>query len=61
MGDHSPVPASYKINNFGYLEINTQCTGIHLIQLKKIEGNYENVLETVNSLREELKNQDVKP
>ncbi|SVB81343.1 uncharacterized protein METZ01_LOCUS234197 [marine metagenome] len=37
MGDHSPVPASYKINNFGYLGINTQCTGIPLIQLKKIE------------------------
>jgi hypothetical protein len=37
MGDHSPVPASYNLNNFGYLEIKTQCTGIPLIQAKKIE------------------------
>ena len=37
MGDHYPVPASYKINNFGYLEIITQCTSLPLIQLKKIE------------------------
>ncbi len=36
-GDHQPVPASYKINNFGYLEINTQCIGLPLLQLKKTE------------------------
>jgi len=52
MSEHAPVPASFKINNLGYLEILTRCTKAPLIQFKKIEGNYENV--------EELKNQDVK-
>lgn len=51
MRDHRPVPAQFKINNLGYLEILTDCApDDSLIQLKKIEGGFENV--------EELKNKD---
>lgn len=37
MGDHTPVPATYKINNFGYLQIEPHCHKVPLIQYKKIE------------------------
>ena len=37
MGSHTPVPATYKINNFGYLQIEPHCHKVPLIQYKKIE------------------------
>ena len=37
MGAYHPVPAKFEINNFGYLEISTQCTSALPFQFKKIE------------------------
>ena len=37
MGNHQPVPASFVINDLGYLEILTRCTELPLVQYKKIE------------------------
>ena len=38
MGDHTPVPATYKINNFGYLQIEPHFHKVPPIQYKKLSS-----------------------